>query len=304
MGFMSYEPGRGGHRILFVCNPHSGGADDGTRAWIAERLRRMGDLSVLLPSSQDAFADELKDASRSADIILVGGGDGTFSDAVNALSDRLDHFALGLVPMGTGNDLARTVGLSDDPVEAAGSLLHFREIELDVARATGGDCDQLFVNACVGGLPVAVDEAVTPGIKRYLGPLAFWVAGAKGLADVERFTAVIDGRKVNDCLVVGVGNGKTCGGGSMLWPDADIDDGRLDSCALAIDGAIAAAEVFKRTRDGSLAQSENAAMSSGETIVIETDPEIEINLDGDLVGLRTPATFSIDTSVRFLLPAV
>jgi YegS/Rv2252/BmrU family lipid kinase len=300
---MSYEPGVADYRILFVCNPHSGGADDETREQIADKLRRMGDLSVLLPSSHEAFAGELQDASQSADIVVVGGGDGTFSDAINALENRLGDHAFGLIPMGTGNDLSRTLGLPDDPVEAAEAILHPRVIEMDVPRATGGDCDQLFVNACVGGLPVAVDEATGPNVKRFLGPLAFWVAGAKGLMDAERFTVAIDGRETKNCLVAGVGNGQTCGGGSMLWPDADLADGSLDSCALAIDGAMAAAEVFKRTRDGSLASSKNSVLGRGERIGIEADPVIEINLDGDLVGLKTPATFEIDTSMRMLVPA-
>ena len=301
---MSYEPGVDGHRVVFVCNPHSGGADDATRDQISEQLRRMGDLSVLLPSSHEAFAGELRDASQGADVVVVGGGDGTFSDAVNALAGRLEKFTFGLIPMGTGNDLSRTLGLTDDPVEAARSLLHPRVIEMDVGRAVGGDCDQLFVNACVGGLPVAVDEAVSSGVKKYLGPLAFWVAGAKGLTEAERFTVAINGEETRDCLVAGVGNGKTCGGGSMLWPAAEIGDKALDSCALAVDGAMAAAEVFKRTRNGSLAESDHAALGRSEKIVIEADPAIEINLDGDLVGLRTPARFTVETSMSLLVPTV
>lgn len=300
---MSYEPGAGGHRVLFVSNPHSGGADDGTRDRIAEHLRRLGELSVLLPSSQEAFAGELREASKAADVVIVGGGDGTFSDAVNALQDRLDRVALGLVPMGTGNDLARTLGLPLDPLQAAEALLHPVERRLDVGRARGGGCDRLFVNACVGGLPVAVDEAVEPGIKRRLGPLAFWVAGAKGLAEARRFCAWIDGREVTDCLVVGVGNGRTAGGGWLLWPEAEADDGRLESCGLSVPGTAAALEVFKRTRDGSITGGEHAFCSSAPRVTIESEPEVEINLDGDLVGLTTPATFEVVAAARVLVPA-
>ena len=299
---MSYEPGAEGHRILFVCNPASGGSDDRTRVRIADALRRGGPLTVLEPSSHEAFSREVREASESVDLVVVGGGDGTFGDAVNALSDRLDQLLLALVPMGTGNDLARSLGLPREPDEAAAALLHADEIELDVGRATGSGVNKLFVNACAGGLPVAVNEAVSPGVKTFLGPLAFWVAGVKGLARAERFTAIVDDREIPGCLVAGVGNGKTCGGGSMLWPQADPSDGLLDSCAIAVTGPASGIEVLKRTRDGSLAESRQATFSRANEITLDAEPQIELNVDGDLVGLRTPATFAVATRARVLVP--
>ncbi len=299
---MSYEPGPGGRRLLFVCNPHSGGADDDVEAEIRRWLRRAGDVTTLEPSSHEAFAPELRDAAAEADVVVVGGGDGTFGDAVNALADRLAQVTLALVPMGTGNDLARTLGVPEDPVDAARALCDARRTELDIGRARGGGVERLFVNACVGGLPVAVDRAVAEPVKKALGPLAFWAAGAKGLLDARRFTATVNGAEVRGCLVTGVGNGRSAGGGFELWPRADPGDGILDHCAVAVPSMGAALQVWNAVRGGKLGSCEHARLGRAARVTIAAEPDIELNVDGDLVGLRTPATFEVAGRVGVLVP--
>ncbi len=205
--------------------------------------------------------------------------------------------------MGTGNDLARTLELPDDPVEVARGLAAGSERVLDVAIATGIGAERFFVNACMGGFPVQVNEALDEGEKEKLGAAAFIWGGVKALTDLERSTVRLNGTAVRDCVAVGVGNGKTCGGGIEVWPDADPGDRSLEACALGAEGPAALAKLAAKLKLGDHRTLEGVRTDSGSSIRIDSDPQIELNVDGELIGLKTPATFEVVAQTRFVLPA-
>ena len=149
---------------------------------------------------------------------------------------------------------------------------------------------------------MAVDKAVRPTVKKMLGPLAFFVAGAKGLMDTDRFTVTINGHEVGDCLMAGVGNGKTAGGGYLLWPDADPTDGRLAAVALSVSDASEGLAVARSAKNGSITELDNVYATSADKIEISAAPDIEFNVDGDLFDLTTPATFEVVGKVQMLVP--
>jgi len=230
--------------------------------------------------------------------VVVAGGDGTMNRVVNALEARLDNVVFGLVPMGTGNDLARTLELPLEPVDAAKRVALGGVRAIDYGRATGGGVSRLFANACIGGFPVAVNEAIDEDSKRQLGPTAFWLGGAKAAAELERSTVRINGIEVADCVAAGVGNGKTAGGGIELWPSAAPDDGALNGCALPARNHAAALKLAALVKGGGHERLEGVVTEVGPTIHIDSDPPIEINVDGELVGLTTPATFEVAGRLR------
>lgn len=193
--------------------------------------------------------------------------------------------------MGTGNDLARSLGLSREPVAAAQAVVAADERQLDCGVASGAGVERLFVNACVGGFPVAVDEALDARTKDLLGSLAFWIGGVKALPHLERANVTVNGKLVGDCVVVGVGNGRTVGGGFPLFPNATVDDGQLDACALAIDDLASAVRVLARVRSGSHSGLDEVVEERAPRIEIAADRPIEFNVDGELLGLTTPAVF-------------
>ena len=285
-----------------MVNPASGAADDATLPDIERRLGPLGDLGTLQPSSADRLPDEVRAAAASAGVVAVAGGDGTFNQVVNALADRLDGVVFALLPTGTGNDLARTLGLPEDPVEAAQVAARGSERRIDVGRATGPGTDRLFVNACIGGFPVLMNEAVDPELKRRVGPLAFWVGGARVAVDLPRTTVTMNGRRVPDCVAAGVGNGVTSGGGIPVWPRADAGDGMLDGCALGARGPVEAARLAAKVRVGTHPELDDVLTLRGRRIEIDSDPPIGINVDGELVGLETPAAFEVAGGLRIKAP--
>ena len=289
--------------VLLITNPASGGAAKQDRDAIVQSLSPLGAVDVLEPSSRDAFDVEVQRAAQGSELIVSAGGDGTLNCAINALRERLDDLTFGLIPMGTGNDLARTLGVADlDPPEAAAALADATAMALDVGIASGAGAERLFVNACMGGFPVQVNEALTDDEKQRLGAVAFIWGGAKALADLDRSTVQLNGVAVPHCVAAGVGNGRTCGGGVEVWPSADPGDGVLNGCALAAEGPAGLMKLGATLKLGRHEGLDDVTTVAASTISISADPDIEINVDGELIGLKTPATFELFTKTRILRP--
>lgn len=291
-------------RVLLVTNQSSGSADARRRDAIVDELARLGPVEPIEPGDADALTRELPRAARGVQLVVVAGGDGTFNCTVNALARARDDVVFGLLPMGTGNDFARTMGLPTDAVDAARALVDGRDVAVDLGRATGPRADRLFVNACMGGFPVQVDESTNERLKKMLGPVAFWVAGAKeATTDLRRAVVTMNGVEVGDCVAAGVGNGRTCGGGVEVWPRADPRDGELDGCALGASTVVAGAGLALKVRNGEHESLDGVATTRAARVELDADPCFDVNVDGELVGLTTPATFEIAGSIRFRAPA-
>src|SRR5919112_5545673 len=104
------------------------------------------------------------------DLVVVGGGDGTVSYAAGRVAGT--GIVLGVLPLGTANDLARTLEIPNDLAGACAALADGKVVDIDLGRANG----QPFLNVASAGLSVGVTEALTPGLKRRLGPLAYGIA--------------------------------------------------------------------------------------------------------------------------------
>jgi diacylglycerol kinase (ATP) len=213
-----------------ACIAHTGSA-----AWAAlplalEALRsRFGRLPVHAvgePGEAERLAAEL--AGR-CDPLVVLGGDGTVHEVVNGLppDPEADGPTVAVLPGGTGNDLARGLGLPADPVAAARALAAGAPHRLDLL-----DCGaRRAANGVNAGFAAAATERLSAMAKRALGPLAYVAGGLlAGLAPPTWPARVeVDGRVVEgEALAVVIGNGGSFGGGRRLLPDADPADGLLD----------------------------------------------------------------------------
>ena len=285
-------------RIVVITNSTSGAANTERLDRVLDRLAALGEISLCEPKSLEDFDRDVRDAAHAVDTVVVAGGDGTMNCTVNALADRLDDLVFALVPMGTGNDLARTLGLPLDAEVSATRVVDGSVRTIDVARAFGEGVRRLFTNACMGGFPVAVNEAISAETKRRLGPAAFWLGGARAAAELERSTVRLNGLEIADCVAAGVGNGRTCGGGITMWPTAAPDDGALNGCALGAPNHARALQLAARVKSGSHEDFDGVVTELAPRITIDADPPMEVNVDGELIGLMTPATFEIAGRLR------
>ncbi|HZA82527.1 MAG TPA: diacylglycerol kinase family protein [Actinomycetes bacterium] len=176
------------------------------------------------PGDAQALTAEL---AGEVDVLLVFGGDGTVHEVANGLPLGGDGPLVALLPAGTGNDLARAIGMPPDPVAAAAELPDARPRPLDLL-----DCgSRRAANGINAGFAAAATDVLSRRVKRALGPAAYVVGGVWAGLDPPTWPArvEVDGRVVEgEALAVVVGNGGSFGGGRWLIPDADLGDGLLD----------------------------------------------------------------------------
>ncbi|MCK2212258.1 lipid kinase [Actinomadura sp. ATCC 31491] len=276
-------------RLLAMGNPAAGGDDEETRRAVLDVLADGADVvSRVLDGPGDLDRALAEHPDRDP---VVLGGDGTLHRVVAALLARgeLERRPVGLIPMGTGNDLARTLGIPLDPAEAARVVLTGVERPLDLLVAHeggGGGGAGIVLNAVHVGVGAEASRQATP-LKPVLRRAAY-AAGAL-LAGVRsrgwRLRVRVDGRPVADgrrrVLMVGIGNGASIGGGTPLAPDARPDDGLADvivSYAVS-PGARLAYGVLLRL--GRHPRREDVATFRGREVVIEGEP-VPANADGEL----------------------
>ncbi|RFU23498.1 diacylglycerol/lipid kinase family protein [Geodermatophilus marinus] len=296
--------------LLVVVNAAAGSAGDGAVDAALAVLRRGADVEVV-GTRTPADLDEVVAAAGDRRLVVVG-GDGSLSSVATAL-DRagvLDAGSpLGVVPAGTGNDLARALGLPLDPEEAAAVVLGGVPRRLDVLDDDAGG---LVVNAVHAGIGARAG-ARAAGLKAALGAAAYPVgAVAAGVAEegwplrVEVDGAVVtaaagawaaDGDR--PVLMAGVCNGPSIGGGSDLAPDADPGDGLLDVVVSVATGPVARAGYAAALAAGSHLEREDVIRVRGRAVRLSGAP-VDLDADGEIeeaVPARTwtvrPAAWSL-----------
>jgi YegS/Rv2252/BmrU family lipid kinase len=176
------------------------------------------------PGDAETLAAEL---APEVDVLVVFGGDGTVHEVANGLPLGGEGPLVALLPAGTGNDLARAIGMPPDPVAAATELDGARPRALDLL-----DCGpRRAANGINAGFAAAATDTLSPRVKKALGPAAYLAGGIRAGINPPTWPArvEVDGRVVEgEALAVVVGNGGSFGGGRWLLPEADVGDGLLD----------------------------------------------------------------------------
>jgi YegS/Rv2252/BmrU family lipid kinase len=193
------------------------------------RLRARFGRVPIHPASDPGDAETLAaELAAEVDVLLVFGGDGTVHEVANGLPlPPGDGPLVGLLPAGTGNDLARAIGMPPDPAAAAAELADARPRALDLL-----DCGpRRAANGINAGFAAAATDVLSRRVKKVLGPAAYLVGGVRAGISPPTWPARVEvaGRVVEgEALAVVVGNGGSFGGGRWLIPDADVGDGLLD----------------------------------------------------------------------------
>jgi YegS/Rv2252/BmrU family lipid kinase len=225
----------------------------------------------------------------AVDRVIVAGGDGSLNAAVQGLVEP--GLPLGVVPLGTANNLARTLGIPFDLEGACGVIAAGYRRTIDLGRAN----DRYFCTTASLGLSVRITEELSPGAKRKLGPVAYALAAARVVRKAQPFRAEIVGdgvgRSTRTVQIV-IGNGRYYGAGLAVAEDAAIDDARLDLYSLEVNHwweLLRLAPALKRGTQGRRPEVEAMRATAFE---LRTRVPMSIDLDGEL-GAVTPAHFRV-----------
>ena len=240
-------------------------------------------------ASKEQLSPLIEAHGTDVDIVIVGGGDGTLNAAAAGVLKV--KRPLGIIPAGTANDLARTLGIPAQPEEAVRIIAGGKTRPIDLGSVNG----KLFFNVASVGLSAELARELTSDVKRRFGKLGYALAAMKVLVRARPFRATITdstGPVRSLTLQVAVGNGRFYGGGNIVASTAQIDDGTLDLYSLEFLQAWKLLLLFRSFRRGEHIRFRDVRDLRDTHFEIRTRHPRPVNADGEIVS-QTPATFRI-----------
>ena len=279
------------HAPLIIVNPTAGGGRAGRLiGWLRERLERRGDARLEITTRPGDAQDLAANAARTGhDRVVAVGGDGTVQEVANGLiAGGGSATSLGIVPMGAGNDLARSMGLPRDPAAAWTISIGAGTRVIDLLLATDGDGRTRWFGSAGG---IGFDAQVASAMATRRG----WQRGQAGyllttLAELRRFSnrrveLTIDGSTAShQVLFIAIANGEYYGGGMRIAPGASLDDGLLDLCVVGDLSRITAVRQLANLYRGTHIAHAQVDMLRGRAVGIEGDRATLVHLDGEPFG--------------------
>ena len=276
-------------RVIF--NPQ---ANRGTAAGLLPELERcLGEhgQADLVQTTRPEEAAELaaRALEQGFEKIVAAGGDGTVNEIVNGClshDGKEDWGTLGIIPIGSGNDLAWTLGLSPDLETACARVFTGERREIDLGRITDGDGrSRYFCN----GVGLGFDATVAREVQRIT-----WAGGfAKYLIGLARtFILYYDAPQASirfgdkeicdEIMMLTVSNGRRHGGGFIITPEATLDDGCLDLCIVRRVGRLDILQLIPKFLKGVHIHDARVQMDRGGRVIVEVPDGLATHLDGEI----------------------
>jgi len=281
----------------------------GAKEQCQEALESLADAGIECHEPNIDDADEISAAieanANNADLVIVGGGDGSLSAAARGL--RKTGLPLGILPLGTANDFARSLSIPFNALEAAKIIAAGHQHVVDLGSVN----DRLFFNAAQIGLAEEVTGEMDSTEKKRWGALSYLFGSIRALRKNTPMQAHITDAEGNThqlkALQISVGNGRNFGGGMVINDDAKLDDGRLDLVCLKRRelSPLELSRLFMiavAMRSGHQNLFERVLSLEGNEFTVKTDSPRAITADGEPIA-ETPAVFRVHPAkVKVLVP--
>lgn len=273
-------------KAVLIVNPSSGGEKGNEYSKLAlETLERLYDEVVLKETTKGGDAEAFaKSASKErVEAIFVMGGDGTVNESISGLAEEEYRPKLGIIPLGTVNDLGRALGIPLDPATAIRMLPDAITKKLDIGKVN----DSYFVDViAIGKIPEAVKN-VGADQKTRLGSLAYFIEGAKALSDGQSYTFKLeldDEVYEQESSLVLIALTNSVGGFEKMLPHAKIDDGYLHLIVLKGKTLMDKLKLVPKIVSGNASDANETLykeFKSGKISVSKEDNQVISNIDGD-----------------------
>lgn len=275
---------------LLILNPAANAGRAGRLAgWLEATLTGIPGASLAV-SRATGEAEELAASAteRGHDRVVAIGGDGTVQEVANGLARCTDAPGLGVVPVGSGNDLARSLGLPRAPHSALAVALGPATRPLDLALARNGAGDARWF-ASAGGVGFDAEVAAAMVDRRV------WQYGRLGyllttLVELRRYEnrpvrlVLDDAASHEQVMLVAIANGEFYGGGMRIAPGATVDDGLLDLCVIGDVSRPAALAQLANLYRGTHVAHPKVRLARGRRLLLEGDAATRVHLDGEPFG--------------------
>lgn len=271
-------------RLVVIINPLAGGrgaaaiARETALVALVSREQRLATEVVVTSGPGHARALAATAVAAGARLICAWGGDGTVNEVMSALAGG--PATLAIVPVGSGNGLARELGIPPRPRAALAAALTGQDRVIDVGAFDG----RLFVNVAGVGLDARVARrfadggAAGRGFRRYVAVTAReWLA-----ASPDAHTVTVDGSPLREpTLFIAIANSRQYGNGVLVDPSARLDDGVLDVVAVRYRRPLPALLQVPRIFAGGIASLPGVSVRRGTHVVIETAQPVACHVDGE-----------------------
>lgn len=242
------------------------------------------------PEAPEQIGDAIRHHREQVDRVIIGGGDGTLNAAIPGLIET--QLPLGILPLGTANDLARTLGIPTTMPEACRILTGGNSTRIDVGWVN----EHYFFNVASIGLSVQITHKLDAETKQQWGVFAYPIAALQALRHYRPFWASFcleagDLRRVKT-VQIAVGNGRYYGGGMSVANDATITDQQLDVYTLNLKHWWQLGAILPDIRSGNQASWSFVDGFRCKEVKITTARPMPVNTDGEITTY-TPAHFRI-----------
>lgn len=278
-----------------ILNPIAGrGAGGRLAPQIAEWLHELDYdfqlVTTTAPGHARALAREA--VARGAGTVVAVGGDGTLNEVLNGVMQGNPapvDVALGVLPIGTGNDFAFGAGLSLDLEKACHTVARGESRQIDVGRMQADDEEPLYFGNGVGMGFDAFANIESRKVRRVRGFPVYMIAVLRTLAFYyhapETVVSIDSERFVQPSLMISVMNGRRLGGGFYTTPDSRMDDGLLDLCMATKVSRLRMVGFVPQLMLGSHTRDRKVTMGRGRKVTVVSDSPWAAHVDGEICGV-------------------
>ena len=256
-------------------------------------------LNPTFDPQKEKIEDVIRRHAAEKPIVMVGGGDGTVNEALPALLET--NLPLAVIPLGTANNLARTLNLPTDPKEALSILKDGHEQLVDVGVAN----DIPFINVIGLGLSTQINKTTPKNLKRWLGVFAFIITAFKVVHRMTPFKIeVAHDQKTHKAYTwqITICNGRNYGNGLVIHQDASLKDGLLHGLSTEVKKWWHAFILIPSLLTGRYRPKDDVTILAGKKMVLKTRRPMSVDIDGD-VKTKTPVTVIVqERALRVLVP--
>jgi YegS/Rv2252/BmrU family lipid kinase len=276
-------------RALLLVNRHARRG----RQCFSQAVDLLNDLDFELISvpvkHPEQLAESIQSYGKQVDVVIIGGGDGTLNMAIESLLEV--RRPLGILPLGTANDLARTLGIPPTLEAACQAIARGERQAIDLGWVNG----KHFFNVASIGLSVEITRKLTQGAKRRWGIFAYALTALQALGQTRPFRCQLqcNGESIAvKTIQLAIGNGLYYGGGMAISSDAAIDDRSLDLYSLEIERWWQLFPLILTLPQGQHRQHHWVRTLRTHAVQISTRKPQPINTDGEITA-STPAEFRV-----------